>query len=103
MSGLQADLSGILGRRTKYQSFDTAQLVLLAQSSTDQSNASAATASGENDKKEHQFSTELKDEDLEAIDDIRLRHVKLLESDANTKLTEVNLDIVDQCILLTLW
>lgn len=95
-SGLVADLSGMLGRRTKYQTFDTAQLVLLARSS------SSTTASKEKSA-EGPFKNEVKHEDT--WDEGALAHAKLKEDaeTADTKiLTEENLTLMDQCILLAL-
>jgi hypothetical protein len=93
-SGLVADLSGMLGRRTKYQTFDTAQLVLLARS---QSTAEKET------KKAEPFKNEVKHEDT--WDEGALAHANLKEEESTADmkiLTEENLSLMDQCILLAL-
>jgi hypothetical protein len=97
-TGLVAELSGILGRRTKYQTFDTAQLVLLAQSKPESATASTTTTPADSDAK---VPERVKHEDT--WDEASLPHANLVAADANTTLTEQNLDVLDQCIILTLW
>jgi tetratricopeptide (TPR) repeat protein len=130
-SKLYCELSGMMGRRTKYQTFDTAQLVLLAQSyqpgrevlAEDSQPAMTPSHYVDKDSLEAYFSeessfadsvatpiadtssqisiTSLPSEIVPDEDDIRLKAPKLVADEKN-HLAEDNLKIVDQCILLGL-
>lgn len=94
-TGLVEQLSGILGRRTRYQTFDTAQLVLLAQSKsdTDTNDAQSSDSTKVPERVKHE----------DTWDEASLPHPKLTTSDTNTNLAEQNLDVIDQCIIIALW
>lgn len=129
-SKLYCELSGMKGRRTKYQSFDTAQLVLLAQSydaaveMPEEDKEVALTPSHYVDKEslEAYFGAEeeaaatatssssstaapkiIPVELAEDEEDIRLRAPKLVDDDeTKIRLADQNLKVIDQCILLGL-
>lgn len=85
-NNLYLKLSGILGRRTKFQTFDTPQLVLMAKSNQVDENQSI-------------------DKDVLFLeqdeDDIRLEDIKFVESE-DESFTNMNLSVLDQCIILAL-
>lgn len=84
-SGLKWELTGALGKRTKFQTFDVAQLIIIA-TSTDKSKSDASL-------------TKQLPENLPLNDDTLLESISItdLENDTN------DLKIVDQCILLAFW
>lgn len=134
---LYSELSGIMGRRTKYQTFDTPQLVLLAQSyqpgremptesseivitpshyvdkdsleaylgpSEDSSPSTAASSSTDSSSSSAASAvtkSTLPSEITPDDDDIRLKAPKLAD-ESKKDLTDENLKVIDQCILLAL-
>ncbi|KAI9497600.1 hypothetical protein BDB00DRAFT_803330 [Zychaea mexicana] len=91
-SGFQWSLSGALGRRTKHQTFDVSQLVLLAESK-------------EQDSKENKEGKEekLRPETVELQDDTLLDQVAFAKTDKNDQEADKrhgNLRVIDQCLLL---
>ncbi|ORY97981.1 hypothetical protein BCR43DRAFT_490680 [Syncephalastrum racemosum] len=88
LSGFEWSLTGALGRRTKFQTFDTSQLVVLAESRNTQSPM-------DEDKQ--------RPETLELEDDTLLERVKFADTDTNKQEADKrhgNLQVIDQCLLL---
>ena len=135
---LYSELSGIMGRRTKFQTFDTPQLVLLAQSyqpgrempsenseivltpshyvekdsleaylgpavddSSSSSSSPSSTSSVDANTSSNASKSNLPSEITPDDDDIRLKAPKLAD-DSKKDLTDENLKVIDQCILLAL-
>ncbi|KAI8922197.1 hypothetical protein DFJ77DRAFT_495459, partial [Powellomyces hirtus] len=89
-SNLQWSLTGALGRRTKFQDFDVSQLVIMAESSVDESSDAPADATPT-------------PKTLALNDDTLLETTKFTgnEDGSNSKVSEQkNLRVIDQCILL---
>ncbi|KAI9483946.1 MAG: hypothetical protein EXX96DRAFT_560270 [Benjaminiella poitrasii] len=92
-SGFVWSLTGSLGRRTKFQTFDVSQLVVLAES-----RKKGAVSAAENDQEEA-----AKPETLDLNDDTLLERIQFTDNDKNTAENEKrhgNLNIIDQCLLL---
>lgn len=86
-SGFTWSLTGSLGRRTKFQTFDISQLVVLAQSK----------------KKSSQNENTLHPETLDLNDDTVLERIAFTENEKNETESDQrhgNLDVIDQCLLL---
>jgi tetratricopeptide (TPR) repeat protein len=86
-SGFKWSLTGALGRRTKFQTFDISQLVILAESKNAQQADDEAA----------------RPENLELNDDTVLDHIAFTENEKNTDektKRHGNLNVIDQCILL---
>ncbi|KAI8149613.1 hypothetical protein BJV82DRAFT_127817 [Fennellomyces sp. T-0311] len=87
VSGFQWSMTGRLGRRTKHQTFDVTQLVLLAESK------------GEEEKREEAQRPEF----VELQDDTLLDNVAFTKNEQNDEeesKRKGNLRIIDQCLLL---
>lgn len=86
-SGFVWSLTGALGRRTKFQTFDVSQLVVLAES-----------------KREEKVDEDaVKPETLDLNDDTILEKINFAENEQNKKESDQrhgNLNIIDQCLLL---
>ncbi|KAI9250911.1 hypothetical protein BDA99DRAFT_444794 [Phascolomyces articulosus] len=90
MSGFQWSLTGALGRRTKHQTFDVTQLVVLAESKEDE-------------QKQEEVKETLRPETVELQDDTLLDHIAFTKTDQNDQEKEKrhgNLRVIDQCLLL---
>ena len=86
-SGFTWSLTGALGRRTKFQTFDVSQLVVLAESKDQEKKDMEAT----------------KPETLDLNDDTVLEKIAFTENEKNEKESDKrhgNLNVIDQCILL---
>ncbi|KAI8883426.1 TPR-like protein [Backusella circina FSU 941] len=86
-SGFKWSLTGALGRRTKFQTFDISQLVILAESKNAEDKDSEAA----------------RPENLELNDDTVLDHIAFTENEKNKdeeNKRHGNLNVIDQCILL---
>ncbi|KAJ2415509.1 hypothetical protein GGI10_001657 [Coemansia sp. RSA 2530] len=88
-SGLQWEMTGAKGKRTRFQSSDITQLVLLAKS--------AARASGGNTNSEGQLP-----EALALNDDTLLEKIKFTDSAVEEHAEQEHLQVTDECILLAL-
>uniref|UniRef100_A0A6B2L082 Uncharacterized protein n=1 Tax=Arcella intermedia TaxID=1963864 RepID=A0A6B2L082_9EUKA len=86
LSGLEVTLSGAMGRRTKFQTFDLPQLVLLAKSKESVANEGTSANVPEN--------VESPDPDAPRLDHTKFSE-KVVDSDSN-------LLVIDQCIILAL-
>lgn len=86
-SQLYLKLSGMMGRRTKYQTFDTPQLVLMAKSTENQQ---------EDEKLDKEVLYLAPDEE-----DIRLEDIKFVENE-DEDFANKNLSVLDQCIITAL-
>ena len=82
-TGLDWTMTGALGRRTKFQTFDVTQLVLHA------SSVSVSDATPKNAPKT-----------LELQDDVLLENVKFTDPQGQQ---QQNLSVIDQCLLLAFW
>ncbi|KAJ3262086.1 hypothetical protein HK103_003929 [Boothiomyces macroporosus] len=82
-SGLQWDMTGVLGKRTKFQTYETSQLVIKATS-----NLSTNDTSKNTPKK------------LELNDDTLLENIEFTDAEKETDKLSGNLNAVDQTILL---
>jgi hypothetical protein len=85
MTGLQWNLTGVLGKRTKFQQFETSQLVLEASSDL---NANQSTATPQN---------------LDLNDDTLLDKIQLSSEYSDKDALNGNLNPIDQSILLGYW
>lgn len=86
-SGFVWSLTGSLGRRTKFQTFDVSQLVVLAESR----------------KKSAENQDALKPETLDLNDDTILERIAFTENEKNETESDKrhgNLNVIDQCLLL---
>ncbi|KAJ3274929.1 hypothetical protein HDV01_001793 [Terramyces sp. JEL0728] len=82
-SGLQWDMTGVLGKRTKFQTFETSQLVIEASSKL------STNESAKNTPKK-----------LELNDDTLLETIEFTESEKDNDKLSGNLNAIDQTILL---
>ncbi|KAJ2478127.1 hypothetical protein IWW56_003924 [Coemansia sp. RSA 2131] len=82
-SGLQWQMTGARGKRTRFQTFDTTQLVLLAKSAR------------RVDRDTHEAAPEA----LELNDDVLLEHVSFTDPDAELS-NPADLQTIDKCMLL---
>jgi tetratricopeptide (TPR) repeat protein len=88
-SGFVWSLTGSLGRRTKFQTFDVSQLVVLAESRNEQTKNNEEEAP--------------RPETLDLNDDTILEHIKFTDNEKNQAETDKrhgNLNVIDQCLLL---
>jgi hypothetical protein len=86
-TGMKSELTGVLGKRTKYQTFKTAQLHVKAKSREDE------------EKKEEQEEKKMMPSEVKLDEDNVLLEKKALDvSEEETKLR-----ILDQAILLAQW
>ncbi|KAG2224246.1 hypothetical protein INT45_000277 [Circinella minor] len=95
-SEFQWSLSGALGRRTKHQTFDVTQLVVLAESSNKDQQQ-------QQQKEEQEGEDQLKPETVELQDDTLLDHIAFTKTEQNDQEKDKrhgNLRIIDQCLLL---
>ncbi|KAI7904384.1 uncharacterized protein BX663DRAFT_504887 [Cokeromyces recurvatus] len=96
-SGFNWSLTGSLGRRTKFQTFDVSQLVVLAESKKKKKEEE------DNDEIEKESEEAVKPETLDLNDDTLLERIQFSENDKNKAENEKrhgNLNIIDQCLLL---
>ena len=117
-SGLEYELTGALGKRTKFQETEVSQLVLLAESHLDDNSQSAVLSSKEHDDS-NTYDPEINPakagksvpESLALNDDTLLEHTKFTSSKAagsGSRLGHIDpsaqppLHPLDQCILLSL-
>jgi tetratricopeptide (TPR) repeat protein len=91
-TGLELNLTGAMGRRTKYQTFDTPQLVLQAKSKFD------TTESKDETKTENGFSMPANVENINE-EAVALDSIKFVNDISGVK---ENLKIIDQAILLAM-
>ncbi|ORY01097.1 TPR-like protein [Basidiobolus meristosporus CBS 931.73] len=84
ITGLKWELTGALGKRTKFQTFDVSQLVLLAKSAEEENHAPGNAP-----------------ETLALNDDTLLESIELTNPEENQG-KQGNLRVIDQCILLSL-
>ncbi|KAK9728459.1 hypothetical protein K7432_001062 [Basidiobolus ranarum] len=82
VTGLKWELTGALGKRTKFQTFDVSQLVLLAKSAEEETNTTGSAP-----------------ETLALNDDTLLESIEFTNPDEATG-KQGNLKVIDQCILL---
>lgn len=90
-SGFTWSLTGSLGRRTKFQSFDVSQLVVLAESRKKDNTA------------EEEAEEAARPETLDLNDDTILERIQFTENEKNTDENSKrhgNLNVIDQCLLL---
>ncbi|RUS28522.1 hypothetical protein BC938DRAFT_481788 [Jimgerdemannia flammicorona] len=89
-SGLTWSLTGVMGRRTKFQTFDVSQLTLLAESKRSED---------ENPQDNHENG--VKPENLPLNDDTLLEKIAFTDKQTNTDpANQSNLRIIDQALLL---
>ncbi|ORX47455.1 TPR-like protein [Hesseltinella vesiculosa] len=94
-SGFQWSLTGALGKRTKFQTFDVTQLVILAESEQSTDNKEMAGSAAGNDTSEEAP----RPETLDLNDDTLLEKIAFTsEKDADKR--QGNLQVIDQCLLL---
>ncbi|XP_049849258.1 tetratricopeptide repeat protein 27 homolog [Schistocerca gregaria] len=98
-TGLQCNLSGVMGRRTKYQTFDTPQLVLLAKSL----NGAAHKPDRDRplDSESALVAPLFADVLSESSEDIRLKALSVSEETCS-ELIRGELSTIDQCIIMCL-
>ena len=91
ISKFKWSLTGALGKRTKFQTFDVAQLVLFAESSMDEDQVF------ENNTLESKMDAS-KPRTLDLNDDVLLEKIEITDKSELPK--NNNLKVIDQCILL---
>ncbi|KAI8063451.1 hypothetical protein BC940DRAFT_307240 [Gongronella butleri] len=97
-SGFQWSLTGALGRRTKFQTFDVSQLVILAES--EQEKGEKMAVDDNHDKKDKDDDDEAaRPETLELNDDTLLEKIAF-KDEADASKRQGNLQIIDQSLLL---
>ncbi|KZP00302.1 TPR-like protein [Calocera viscosa TUFC12733] len=112
-TGMQYELSGALGKRTKWQQNELTQLVLLAESRTREDSTADGQTGDEKASTDKAVNGEGQKQDLpEALmlnDDTLLEHTEFTSSSAGTGVlahidpkSQPALDPLDQCILLSL-
>lgn len=92
-------MTGALGKRTKFQTFDVAQLVVMAESSADDATAGG---SGEQSAAEEKGTTP---QTLALNDDTLLETIAFTDKtdDGQDPTKQGKLKVIDQCILLAFW
>lgn len=92
-NSLYTELSGKMGRRTKFQTFDTAQLVLMAKSKNEDLKQDKNENEAENTKNPLYLDPD--------EDDVRLESIKFSDN-SEEDLTGGKLSLLDQCIIIAL-
>jgi hypothetical protein len=90
-SGLKWELTGALGKRTRFQDRDLAQLVVVAESSGP-AEETAGVANGNGAPKS-----------LPLNDELLLERIDFKADESGKMVSRKALKIVDQCILLAFW
>ncbi|KAI9346687.1 hypothetical protein BD770DRAFT_436967 [Pilaira anomala] len=99
-SGFVWSLTGSLGRRTKFQTFDVSQLVVLAESKKKNKPTTTTTTTDDADDDDEEAP---RPETLDLNDDTILERIAFTENEKNDTESDKrhgNLNVIDQCILL---